>query len=300
MDENIKCTIEALIMSSPEPIPVQRLCETIGKISPREVREAVADLNNLYMGCGNSFRIREIAGGYQMYILPDFEGQVKKLLEKQRTIRLTRAALEALAIVAYKQPVTKSEIEHIRGVASDGVLYNLLQRDLIAIAGRADAPGRPLLYKTSKEFLKFFGLNRISDLPSMEEIEEMIRQEEPPESQTVFQFSEAGSLKAIGKADTPDEPLDEALGKDDTPVLADIEAGKTIMLESVLRDDDGNGNGGNGDRDGYPVLDDYEPIPGDPVPLLNRDEASHSPDATGKIDPESDKERDDRSEAADQ
>lgn len=276
MDENIKSTIEALILSSPEPVPLSRLCDVIDRVSPQDVREAVEDLNNLYMGCGNSFRIREIAGGYQMYILPDFEYPVKKLLEKQRTIRLTRAALETLAIVAYKQPVTKSEIEHIRGVNSDGVIHNLLQRNLITITGRANAPGRPLLYKTSQEFLKFFGLNRLSDLPRMEEIEEMINQELSPENQTTFQFSENQNLKAIFENGRVEATGEAKFSDSGIPVLADIEAVKSIVPEGDLITDSGNGDGGNGDRQGRSILDDYEPIPGDPVPQLDHGEIDNA------------------------
>ena len=190
-EENINCTIEALILASPEPVSLRKICDVLEGITPGRVREAIDDLNNVYMGCGTSFRIREVAGGYQFYILPDFEQPIKTMLTKQRTMRLTQAALETLAIIAYKQPVTKTDIEHIRGVATDGVLHNLLQHKLIAIAGRNDAPGRPLLYKTSDEFLKFFGLNRLSDLPRMEEIEEMIRQAEGPREQTQMQFGDA-------------------------------------------------------------------------------------------------------------
>jgi len=182
-EEQINCTVEALILASPEPLSVSKMCDVLENTTPARIRQAVGDLNNVYLGCGSSFRIREVAGGYQVHILPDFEQPIKRLLTKQRSVRLTRAALETLAIIAYKQPVTKTEIDHIRGVASDGVLHNLLERNLIVIAGRAESAGRPLVYRTSNDFLKFFGLNRLSDLPRMEEIEEMIHQAEPPQDQ---------------------------------------------------------------------------------------------------------------------
>jgi segregation and condensation protein B len=196
-DENINCTIEALILASPEPVSARKLCDVISDITPPRIRQAIVDLNNIYMGCGSSFRIREVANGYQFHILPDFERLIKMLLTKDRTVRLTRAALEALAIIAYKQPATKTEIEHIRGVASDGVLHNLLNHKLILIAGRAETPGRPLLYKTSSEFLKFFGLNRISDLPRMDEIEEMIKLAEEPKEQTALSFEDASQKESL-------------------------------------------------------------------------------------------------------
>ncbi len=213
-EENINCTVEALILASPEPVSIKRLSETIDEVSPARIRQAVDDLNNVYMGCGNSFRIREVAGGYQVHILPDFEQPIKRLLVKQRTVRLSRAALEALAIIAYKQPVTKIEIEHIRGVASDGVIHNLLQRQLVVISGRSESAGRPLLYKTSNEFLKFFGLNRLSDLPRMDEIEEMIRMAETPKEQTVLEF--AGKKEDFGDEEISDgeSPEVEFLGEE--------------------------------------------------------------------------------------
>ncbi len=238
IENNINCTIEALVLSSPEPVSIQRICDVLDGISSGDVRKAINDLNNLYTGCGNSFRIRELAGGYQMYILPDFEQVVKKLLAKQRTVRLSRAALETLAIIAYKQPVTKTEIEHIRGVATDGVLHNLLQRDMIAISGRAAAPGRPLLYKTSRKFLKFFGLNRLSDLPRIEEVEEMIRQSEEPKG------------KAVPAAE-PDIPIRQE-------TAGDSDQGR----------DSGNGDQPAGKEKAVAVFGEYAPIPDDPIPIL--------------------------------
>lgn len=210
-DENINCTVEALVLASPQPVSAKKLSDTISDLTPARVRQAIDDLNNVYLGCGSSFRIREIAGGYQFHILPDFEIPIKKMLSRQRTVRLTRASLETLAIIAYKQPASKTEIEHIRGVSCDGVLHNLMERKLIAMAGRSDAPGRPLLYKTDGGFLKFFGLNRISDLPRMEEIEEMIRQADGPSEQTVLPLAEQamapvsdGEVEEAGQADEKD------------------------------------------------------------------------------------------------
>jgi len=166
--------IEALILASPEPIPGRKVAEVIDQMTVSKVGKAVADLNNRYMEAGLSFRIRELAGGYQFYITPEYTGFVDELFTRRRKMRLTRAALETLAIIAYKQPVTKSEIEHIRGVASDGVIQNLLEKSMITIRGRAETVGKPLQYGSSDEFLKFFGLNSLDDLPKMSEIEELV------------------------------------------------------------------------------------------------------------------------------
>ena len=179
--------IEALIMVSPEPLPTRRITKVIDDMTPAKVSRAVADLNTGYADTGSSFRIREIAGGYQYYILPEYEGVVETLFARRRKVRLSRAALECVAIVAYRQPTTKTDIEHIRGVASDGVLRTLLEKGLIAITGRSDSVGKPLQYGTTDEFLKFFGLASLDDLPKMEEIEQMISSEES-RKQTELEF----------------------------------------------------------------------------------------------------------------
>ncbi|MFH2048031.1 MAG: SMC-Scp complex subunit ScpB [bacterium] len=171
--------IEALILASPEPLPVRRIINLIEDMTPGKVSQAVAELNKRYMEVSSSFRIREIAGGYQFYIMPEYTGFVTDMFARTRKIRMTRAALETLAIVAYRQPVTKTDIEHIRGVASDGVLHNLLEKKMITIKGRSEKIGRALQYGTTDEFLKFFGLSRLEDLPKMSEIEELIRASEP-------------------------------------------------------------------------------------------------------------------------
>jgi segregation and condensation protein B len=170
--------IESLILSSPEPLPARKISEIFNDISPGDIGEIVELLNEKYTQNDSSFRIRQIAGGYQVYILESYSRYVEELLTRRRNVRLTRAALETLAIIAYRQPVTKTDIEMIRGVASDSVIHTLLERKLITLAGRAETVGRPLLYRTTDEFLKFFNLTKIEDLPRMEEIEELLASEE--------------------------------------------------------------------------------------------------------------------------
>lgn len=175
MDLNqLPSIVEALILSSPEPLPARRITQVLTDVTPTQVTKAVEALNLRYEQAGTSFRVREIAGGYQYYVLPDYSGYVDELFTRRRKMRLTRAALESAAIVAYRQPVTKAEIEHIRGVASDAVLQNLLEKNMVTIVGRAKTVGKPLQYGTTDEFLKFFGLASLEALPRMEEIEEML------------------------------------------------------------------------------------------------------------------------------
>jgi len=177
--------IESLILSSPEPLSARRMIDVVDDISAADIEEIVTALNEKYLATDSSFRIRKVAGGYQLYIIEDYAGYVEELHTRRRNARLTRSALETLAIIAYRQPVTKLDIEMIRGVASDSVLHTLLERKLITLSGRAQTIGRPLLYRTTDEFLKYFNLNAIEDLPKMTEIEELLSSREPDAQQTL-------------------------------------------------------------------------------------------------------------------
>lgn len=211
--------IEALILASPEPLARRKIVDLFEEATPSVIAQSVAELNNRYMEAGSSFRIREIAGGYQFHIVPDFAGFVQEMFTRRRKMRLTRASLETLAIVAYRQPVTKVDIEHIRGVASDGVLRNLLEKGLIAIKGRAATVGKPLQYGTTGEFLQFFGLSSLAELPKMAEIEEMIRASQP-EGQTELELGAdefESKLQKLNVADGTFQPRSE----DDTDAADD-------------------------------------------------------------------------------
>ncbi|UCG60711.1 MAG: SMC-Scp complex subunit ScpB [Candidatus Zixiibacteriota bacterium] len=213
MDNNFRQSIvEALVLASPEPLPARKIAEMIEGMSPSGVSQAVAGLNTRYMESGSSFRIREIAGGYQVYIVPEFTGYVQEMFSRRRKMRLTRAALETLAIITYRQPVTRIEIEQIRGVASDAVIHNLLEKNMITIKGRAETVGKPLQYGTTDEFLKFFGLNSLEDLPRMSEIEELIASESESDTEDLGfgETDDNGNGKrflAVNVADSaPDAP----------------------------------------------------------------------------------------------
>ena len=139
-----------------------------------DLENSIMKLNALYKGLGHSFRIEKLAGGFRMMTLPEYDLCIRKYLQPIRQQRLSKPAIETLAIVAYRQPTPKSEVERIRGVAADGVLHTLLDRRLIKISGRANGPGRPLLYSTTDQFLEYFGLNHLSDLPGEKEIEMLL------------------------------------------------------------------------------------------------------------------------------
>ncbi len=165
-----KAILEAILFVAGEPVPVKRLQEVTG-FSSGEIINLMAELIKDYRDRQGGIQIVEVAEGYQM-VTTAISGQyLQRFIAENRKVRLSDAALETLAIVAYRQPITKAEIEQIRGVSSDGVIKGLLERRLIKVVGRKDVPGRPRLYGTTKEFLQFFGLKDLSDLPPMRELE---------------------------------------------------------------------------------------------------------------------------------
>jgi segregation and condensation protein B len=160
--------IEALLLGTHHPLTVGRLAELIDLPSTKGIRHAVKQLNEQYAATGRSFRIEQVAGGFQIVTLPEFGEQLKKLHQREIDAKLTKAALETLAIVAYKQPVLRVDVEAIRGVACGETIRSLMEKHLVKIAGRAEEPGRPILYGTTKRFLEVFGLNSLKDLPQGE------------------------------------------------------------------------------------------------------------------------------------
>lgn len=162
--------IEALLMATDRAIPATKLSELLGKVGAKPVHQAIVQLNELYTQTQRSFRIESLAGGYQILTLPQYAEVVTALRKSRESAKLTPAGIETLAIVAYRQPITRAQIEAIRGVASGEVLRSLMERHLIKIVGRAEELGRPMLYGTTKAFLETFGLASLKDLPRVEEL----------------------------------------------------------------------------------------------------------------------------------
>lgn len=161
-----KMILEALLLASPEPLTIKRIAEVIG-LDEKDAALLMADLQKDYEAPGRGLAIRELAGGYVLTTRPEAAEYVERLLQP-RSRGLSHAALETLAIIAYRQPITKAEIEAVRGVKVDRALETLLERRLVADIGRKEAPGRPILYGTTPEFLKYFGLKALSELPPVE------------------------------------------------------------------------------------------------------------------------------------
>ena len=169
----LKTIVEAILFASDEPVPADRLAEAAGEgITTDQIREAVGHLMADYDATGRAFTIEEIAGGFQLFTRPPYNKYLKKLLRARQEARFTQAALETLAIVAYKQPITRAEIEDIRGVSCSEILRALMERGLVAVTGRSEHLGRPLLYGTTKKFLQVFGLGSIKDLPDSKQLVE--------------------------------------------------------------------------------------------------------------------------------
>src|SRR5215213_2646576 len=160
--------LEALLFSTHHPLTAGRLAELLELESTKPIRRAIKELNEQYVSSDRSFRVEQVAGGYQLLTTPEFGDVLKKLHQREVDAKLTKAALETLAIIAYKQPILRADIEAIRGVACGETIRSLMEKHLVKIAGRAEEPGRPILYGTTKRFLELFGLNSLKDLPQSE------------------------------------------------------------------------------------------------------------------------------------
>ena len=169
----MKSYIEALLFASPEPLTQVQ----INGVFPGEdidLNEIINELNIEYEQSEKLIYIKAIANGFQILTKPNCHLYIQRLYNKSRKVQLTQAALEALSVIAYKQPISRTDIEYIRGVNCDSVVKTLLEKDLITIKGREDSPGRALLYGTTQAFLECFGLNKITDLPKLKELTELL------------------------------------------------------------------------------------------------------------------------------
>jgi len=204
--------IEVLLLASPEPLTTQRIARIVPDLSVRELGVEIDALNAEYDSTGRAFRIEEIGGGYQLRTLPELAPWLADL-QPAPPLRLSRPALETLAIVAYKQPLTRAEIEQVRGVDVGAVLRSLLERRLVRIAGHREVPGRPILYATTRRFLEVFGLAELADLPTLREIEELLRERAAEAVEEPAALAAALAVAAPAEDDVgfdDDEPDDDA------------------------------------------------------------------------------------------
>jgi segregation and condensation protein B len=172
-DITVESVIEAILFATDEPLSIDRLVN-IAQFNggAKQIRKCIETLNQQYVETKRSFRIEEIAGGFQMMTLPEYNNWLKNMLKQRSENKLSPAALETLAIVSYKQPIIRADIEAIRGVACGEIVRTLMYKGLVKIVGKAEILGRPMLYGTTKKFLQVFGLSDIKDLPKAEDLKQ--------------------------------------------------------------------------------------------------------------------------------
>ncbi|MEM6782605.1 MAG: SMC-Scp complex subunit ScpB [Bacteroidota bacterium] len=199
----LRRTIEAIVFASDEPVTASALAKLHAHVfgdpaSKEDVESEVATLNREYQDAGRAFRIRSWAEGYRMATVQELAPVLHAHFQRTDSKRLSRSLMETLAIIAYRQPVTKPEVDHVRGVNSDYALRKLLDADFVTILGRSDAVGRPLVYGTTDAFLERFGIRALDDLPKPREIEELL-------NDPAFNTERAALLSADGLADTSEQ-----------------------------------------------------------------------------------------------
>jgi len=177
-ENNLKAVIEALLFASDKPLPLERMRSVLDNMDAGQILSMLEELKSDYEKSERGVRIAEIAGGFQIITAPSFAPFLKRLYKERHTERLSKPALETLAIIAYKQPVTKLEVESLRSVNVDGVFYSLIDKGLIRVAGRKKAPGRPKVYGTTAQFLEYFGLKSLEELPKMENFQSALSNKE--------------------------------------------------------------------------------------------------------------------------
>ena len=174
LEENVKSILEAILFAASEPITIRQFQHALPGLNARVIRRSLAELGDAYQETGRSFGLVEIANGYQLSTRPEYSEWIRKFYIQQVRVTLSPSALETLAIIAYKQPVTRADVASIRGVNSDSVINALVEKDLVCVSGRKEGAGRSLLFSTTDTFLQQFGLKDSSELPSLDEIEQFL------------------------------------------------------------------------------------------------------------------------------
>jgi len=210
----LKAILEAVLFVSPEPVPVARLVSIVGTVSKAEVVQALGILAHDLDQDGRGIQLVQVAGGYRLVTKQEYGPWLKRMDKAKAAQKLSRSALESLAIIAYKQPLVRAEIEEIRGVETSGVLRTLCERKLVRIVGRKDVPGRPIMYGTTKFFLEHFGLQDLSQLPPLREFKEL------GESEQALLPIENESLEVVETFET--------LYSEDIRITSDLAEGEAV------------------------------------------------------------------------
>lgn len=228
--QELKAILEAILFVSPEPVPVARLLSILGTVSKAEVVQALELLTHDLDQAGRGIQLVQVAGGYRLVTKQEYGPWLKRMDKAKAAQKLSRSALESLAIIAYKQPLVRAEIEEIRGVETSGVLRTLCERKLVRIVGRKDVPGRPIMYGTTKFFLEHFGLQDLTQLPPLREFKELGESEQallPIEQESLLTVETSESSYSEGLSVTSD------LADGDGVLAFEVEANETLLQESV-------------------------------------------------------------------
>lgn len=226
----LKAILEAILFVSPEPVPIARLVSILGTVSKAEVVQALGILTHDLDQDGRGIQLVQVAGGYRMVTKQEYGPWLKRMDKAKAAQKLSRSALESLAIIAYKQPLVRSEIEEIRGVETSGVLRTLCERKLVRIVGRKDVPGRPIMYGTTKFFLEHFGLQDLSQLPPLREFKEL------GESEQALLPIEDESSEAVENAEnrsSEEFPVMSDLGEDEAGMAFESAVNGALIEEPV-------------------------------------------------------------------
>jgi len=243
----LKGILEALLFVTAEPIPVTRFLALLGAVTKQDVDQALASLAQDYEQEGRGLQLAEVAGGYRIVTKAEFAPWLKWLEKVKSPSKLSRSALESLAIIAYKQPIVRAEVEQIRGVETSGVIRTLLERKLVRIVGRKEEPGRPIMYGTTKFFLEHFGLRDLSQLPPLREFKELGESEQvmlpidevvAVDGEPVTQSTEAvveGLSEGMDEPVALLEPADEA-GQTSESLVLENEAGGDLVVADIAEE----------------------------------------------------------------
>ena len=226
----LKAILEAILFVSPEPVPVARLMSIVGTASKVDIVQALGILTHDLDQDGRGIQLVQVAGGYRLVTKQEYGPWLKRMDKAKAAQKLSRSALESLAIIAYKQPLVRAEIEEIRGVETSGVLRTLCERKLVRIVGRKDVPGRPIMYGTTKFFLEHFGLQDLSQLPPLREFKELGESE-----QSLLPIDDESS-EAVENAEnrsSEEFPVMSDLGEDEAGIAFESAVNAALVEEPV-------------------------------------------------------------------
>jgi len=229
---NLDNIILSVLFAAEEPVSIRKLTSIVGDTTGDEVRNVLDAWRDRFDKEAWSIRLEQVAGGYQLATRPDYAPYVSRLYSGRRKFRLSKAGMEVLAIVAYKQPITRAEVENVRGVGCGGVITNLMERSLVKITGKARVLGAPFLYGTTEEFLEYLGLNALRDLPSLEELERLLEKEAYPEDSV--EAAEAAEVE--GEEGIEETRPDREAVSDFSEALEALEAVRHAAIEETAKE----------------------------------------------------------------